>query len=382
LAELPNWVANNTVNKHRSANRTAALLAVLKSQPRLVSALSVHRKPSLLRQLAVPLLGLFLLPSSSERADSLGKNLARFERSEPHMGTLVRIVVYASSQEAASSRIRQAFDRVREIDQSLSDYRADSELSRLSQQAGGPPAKVGPDLFQVLSASQNLAMRSQGAFDVTAGPLTLLWRRARRQSALPESDRVAAALAVSGFRLLALDAGRQTARLAKTGMRLDLGGIAKGYSADEALKTLRRAGLDRALVAVGGDVAVSNPPPGKKGWTIDIAPLDASVAKQPPLSLQNAAVSTSGDAEQFFELGGVRYSHIIDPRTGQALTGWRSVTVVATRGIDSDSLATAVSVMPPTKGLQLIDATPSAQALMVIRNDQGIRAWKSRRWRK
>jgi thiamine biosynthesis lipoprotein len=165
-------------------------------------------------------------------------------------------------------------------------------------------------------------------------------------------------------------------------MQLDVGGIAKGYSADEALKALRRAGLERALVAIGGDIAVGKPPPGKRGWTIAIAPLDSSAAKQPPVLLQNAAISTSGDAEQFVELGGVRYSHIVDPRTGQALTGRRSVTVVAPRGIDADSLATAVSVMPPAEGLKLIDATPGAQALVVIRGDQGIHEWKSRRWRK
>jgi thiamine biosynthesis lipoprotein len=165
-----------------------------------------------------------LLLPSIERAGAAG-NLARFEQSEPHMGTLVRVVVYASSLEAASKGTGQAFDRVREIDQTLSDYRAESELNRLSQQAGGLPVKVGSDLFRVLSASQSLAVRSRGAFDVTAGPLTLLWRRARRQRALPEAHRVAAALCVTGFRLLALDAARQTAWLAKTGMQLDVGGM-------------------------------------------------------------------------------------------------------------------------------------------------------------
>ena len=231
--------------------------------------------------------------------------------------------------------------------------------------------------------AQNLAVRSNGAFDVTAGPVIRLWRRARRQRALPEADRIAAALDLTGFRWLTLDAKQQTAQLAKPGMLLDVGGIAKGYAADEALKTLKRAGIERALVALGGDIAVSNPPPGKKGWTIEIASLNLPGAPKPrALLLHNAAVSTSGDAEQFVEIGGIRYSHIIDPRTGKALTGRRSVTVVAPNGIDSDALATAVSVMDPEEGLKLIEATRGAAALIVVQTNSGIQTWKSKRWKR
>jgi thiamine biosynthesis lipoprotein len=297
------------------------------------------------------------------------------------MGTVARIVVYARSSTAAAAATRVAFERIRELDSILSDYQAESELNRLSRQSGGPPVKIGPDLFRVLSAAQNLAVRSDGAFDVTVGPVIRLWRRARRQRALPEADRLSAALDVTGFRWLSLDTKQQTAQLAKPGMLLDVGGIAKGFAADEALKTLKRAGIEQALVALGGDIAVSNPPPGKKGWSIEIASLNlAGVPKPPPLLLHNAAVSTSGDAEQFVEIRGIRYSHIIDPRTGKALTGRRSVTVVAAHGIDSDALATAVSVMAPKEGLKLIDATRAASALIVVQTNSGIQTWKSKQW--
>jgi len=309
--------------------------------------------------------------------------LSRFEESQPHMGTVARIVVYAPNFDAAAAATRPAFERIRELDSILSDYQAESELNRVSHQSGGPPVKISPDLFRVLSVAQNLAVKSGGAFDVTAGPVIRLWRRARRQRALPEADRFAAAVELSGFRWLTLDSKHQTAQLAKSGMRLDVGGIAKGYAADEALQTLKRAGIERALVALGGDIAVSNPPPAKKGWTVEIASLNLPGAPKPrPLLLSNAAVSTSGDAEQVVEIGGIRYSHIIDPRTGRALTGRRSVTVVAPHGIDSDALATAVSVMDPVEGLKLIDATRDTTALIVAQTDQGIRTWKSKRWRR
>jgi FAD:protein FMN transferase len=299
------------------------------------------------------------------------------------MGTTARIVAYATSSEAATAAVRKAFERIRELDSVLSDYQAESELSRLSHQSGGPPVKVGDDLLRVLLAAQCVASKSDGAFDVTAGPIIRLWRRARRQRALPDEDRLTAAIGLTGFHLLTLDEKRQTAQLAKPGMLLDLGGIAKGYAASEALKSMKQSGIERALVAMGGDIAVSNPPPGKKGWTIEIAALDLPGAPKPsPLLLHNAAVSTSGDAEQHLEIGGVRYSHIVNPKTGKALIGRRSVTVVAATGTDSDALATAVSVMIPEEGLKLVDSMPSAAALIVAQTGQGIRTWKSKRWGK
>ncbi|MCI0627209.1 MAG: FAD:protein FMN transferase [Acidobacteria bacterium] len=297
------------------------------------------------------------------------------------MGTVARIVVYASSSEAAAAATQAAFQRIRDLDGILSDYQPESELRRLCQQSGGPPIKISTDFFRVLTYAQNVAVRSNGAFDVTAGPIIRLWRRARRQRALPGIERIAKALDLTGYQHLKLDPVHQTARLLKPGMLLDLGGIAKGYAADEALKSLNRSGIKQALVVLGGDIAVSNPPPGKKSWTIEIASLNLPGAPSPPaLLLRNAGVSTSGDAEQYVEISGVRYSHIVDPRTGQALTGRRSVTVVAATATDSDALATAVSVMGPDEALKLIESMRGAAALIVVQTDQGTRTWKSKRW--
>jgi thiamine biosynthesis lipoprotein len=160
-------------------------------------------------------------------------------------------------------------------------------------------------------------------------------------------------------------------------MRLDLGGIAKGYAADQALAALRRRGLPVALVTLGGEVVAGAPPPGREGWTVAVQ----TPGPQPaPIVIHDAAVSTSGDAEQWLELGGVRYSHVLDPRTGEALVGRRSVTVVARRGIEADALATALSVMGAERGLPLVEDSPEAAALIVQEAAGELQVAASSRW--
>ncbi len=305
--------------------------------------------------------------------------LLRFEFSETHMGTRFRIVLYAPDSATASQASRAAFDRVAALDNIMSDYRPGSELLRLCRGAGGPPVKVSQDLFRVLAKSQEVSKQSNGAFDITVGPVVRLWRRARRQHELPDAESLLQAVKLVGFENLRLDSNAGTAELLKPGMLLDLGGIAKGDAADQALAVLKQYGIESALVAAAGDIAVSNSPPGKKGWRIGIAPLESP--DQPPtryLLLHDSAVSTSGDAEQHVEIGGVRYSHIVNPKTGLALTGRSSVTVIAPDGITADSLATAVSVLGPKRGLQLINSTPGTAALFVQQTEQGIRTFELR----
>jgi thiamine biosynthesis lipoprotein len=312
--------------------------------------------------------------------------LQRYEFTEPHMGTRFRVVLYAPDAATASRASAAAFARIARLDDSMSDYNSGSELMSLSRQAGGPPVQVSEDLFRVLEKSQELARRTDGAFDITAGPVIRLWRRARRRSELPDPTELAQARELVGYKLLRLDPAKRTAQLFKPGMQLDLGGIAKGFAADEALAVLRQQGIDRALVAGGGDIAVGAPPPGKEGWRIGIAPLQSPDA--PPthfLTLHDAGVSTSGDTEQYVEIGGKRYSHIIDPRSGLALIGRSSVTVVAPSATATDSLATAASVLGLQQGLRLIKSIPGAGVYMVQETTQGMREieWglKSSGWR-
>jgi len=293
----------------------------------------------------------------------------RFSFDSQHMGTTFRIILYATEEEVARRAAQAAFNRIAALDDIMSDYKSTSELMRLCQAFAtevGPPVRVSDDLLTVLAAAERLSRRSEGAFDVTVGPLSLLWRHARRTQELPTPQELAAARAKVGYDKVRLDPVRQTVQLTVPGMRLDLGGIAKGYAADQALQLLREEyGLSRALVAAWGDIACGDPPPTEPAWRVQIAPI-ATSQKPRFLKLAHAAVSTSGDLEQFVVIGGVRYSHVLDPRTGMGLTGRRSVTVIAPRGIDADSLTKAVSVLPVEQALRLIAETPGAAAYIAL----------------
>ena len=294
-----------------------------------------------------------------------------YEAVEPHMGTLFRIKLYAADQDEAERAFRAAFARITQLDNILSDYKPDSELNRLPQTAIHHPIHISPDLFQVISASENLSERTAGAFDITLGPLTHLWREARKNKRLPDEAEIETAKAKCGFKFLHLDATRHSIELDREGMQLDAGGIAKGYAADEALRILSLQGIRSALVAASGDLAFSEAPPGEPGWKVGLDSIDsASAPFTRVLLLTNAAVSTSGPSEQHLDAAGVRYSHIIDPNTGLGLTRNITATVIARRGIDADSLATAVSVLGAQRGMAFIEQQPGISAL-ILTNERG-----------
>jgi thiamine biosynthesis lipoprotein len=265
--------------------------------------------------------------------------------------------------------------RIAALDQALSDFDLESELSKLSatsQTATAFPAiKVSDDLWTVLAASQEISRASNGAFDATVGPLTKLWRRARRQKELPDAELLQSAQAAVGYRFLQLDPAAKTAQLLKPNMRLDLGGIAKGYAADEAVKSVIASGISRVLVRASGDIAAWDPPPGETGWTIGVAPLNPDDPPQRFISLRQMAASTSGDAFQHLVIDGKRYSHILDPRSGRPVTGRSSVTVVAPRGMTADALDTAASALGPDQALLLVKKFDQAEMYMVAENEAG-----------
>ena len=309
-------------------------------------------------------------------------DLQRFEAVQPHMGTLVRIQLYAPDAGRANVGFHAAFERIAQVDAALSDYRADSEASRLCVSAVGKPVSIGPDLLNVLAASLLVAEETGGAFDVTIGPVTLLWRQARREHRLPEPATVREALEHSGYRKIRLDRAARTVALDQAGMRLDFGAIGKGYAADAALAALADLGIRRALVAASGDLAIGDPPPGRRGWTVGIdGPGGNTDAFTRRLDLCNAAVSTSGPREQNLEAGGVTYSHIVDPVTGVGLTRAITVAVVARRGIDADAWSTALSVLGPERGMPLIERHPGMAALFTTGTGAERRVVESPGWR-
>jgi thiamine biosynthesis lipoprotein len=284
--------------------------------------------------------------------------LQLFEAVEPHMGTLFQIKLYAGDEPQAQRAFRAAFARITQLDDILSDYKPGSELNELSERAVHRPVRVSDDLFKVLNTSEKLSDETDGAFDITIGPLTNLWREARKVKHPPQPAAIDEALNRSGFHNLHLDAAPQTVELDRPGMQLDVGGIAKGYAADEALAILEGLGIHSALVAASGDLVFSDAPPGQPGWKIGIDSFDKV------LVLANRAVSTSGPSEQHLDAGGVRYSHIIDPKTGIGLTREITATVIAAHGIDADGMATAVCVLGPERGRAFIKKHPGTSVFI------------------
>ena len=308
-------------------------------------------------------------------------NFERFESTGIEMAVPIRIVVYAPSEAVANSASKAALARFRELNAVMSDYDPTSEVRRLSATSGsGHAVQVGDDLWLVLCRSKDLAERSGGAFDVTVGPIVRLWRRARRQENLPSPDRIAQAEAAVGYRAMELDETGRTVRLTKPDMWIDLGGIAKGYAIDAALEVLAQHGIRSALVDAGGDIGLSHAPPNRAGWVIGVAALERDAKPSVFLSLSNVAIATSGDSWQFVEIEGQRYSHLVDPRTGIGLTDHSSVTVIARDAMTADGLASAVSVLGPSAGLELIDKYEGTAAFVVRAPDGKPHSYRSKRW--
>jgi thiamine biosynthesis lipoprotein len=298
------------------------------------------------------------------------------------MGTLFTITLYVTDQVTAKVSAEAAFRRIDALEDVMSDYQADSELMQLCDHPAGIPVPVSADLFDVLQEAQKYARLTDGAYDATVGPYVRLWRFARKRKVLPTPAELAAAREAVGWRKLRLDAHARTVTLLVPKMRLDLGGIGKGYAADQALRLLKSRGIERALVAASGDIAIGSPPPGQRGWKIGISEIDQrhnEVSRT--LLLHNAGVSTSGDTEQFIEIGGVRYSHIIDPATGLGLTNRIQSTIIAPNSTITDGLDTPLCILGPKRGLALADSLPKTAALILTKDGGQNRAFASRRFR-
>jgi FAD:protein FMN transferase len=318
--------------------------------------------------------------------------LERFEYAAPAMGTEFRLAFYAPDEARARSAAEAAFECIRALDAALSDYRTESELSRLGALSDGtageavpsPWIELSPELGAVLAAAQHVARASGGGFDVTVGPYTRLWRRAGRQGELPSQEHLAEASAAVGYEMLELDREACHARMHARGMRFDLGGIAKGYASDRALDVLAAHGIERALAVGGGDVVARAPPPGESGWHVDVAGFDSAEAGTDRAStrmlLAHGALSTSGDLVRFLELDGARHSHILDPRTGLALTERCLASVRAPDGMRADAWATALSVLGPA-GLECLAREPGLEGRLVREGPGGLELFRSEGFR-
>ncbi len=281
-----------------------------------------------------------------------------------HMGTLWTLKLYEEDAGKARAAAAAAFARVAEIDGLMSDWDARSELSQLSRSSGGGRVvTVSKDVFSILGQSTAAARESEGAFDITLGPAVSLWREAKKSGALPSRASLAEARAASGWEHIELTSG-EGVLLKKPRMRLDLGGIAKGWAQDAAVKVIVDHGLAAALVDAGGGIRVLGAPPARDAWKVALKPFELE-APAVIMALSDAAVATSGDLHQSVQIGGVSYSHIIDPRTGLGMTVSTQASVIAPTGAAADWLATALCVMGPEAGIAWMGRThPEAEAMV------------------
>ncbi|MFT5080279.1 MAG: thiamine biosynthesis lipoprotein [Planctomycetota bacterium] len=295
--------------------------------------------------------------------------LQRYEFEAPKLGTLFRIVLFADDPGTAEAAASSAFQRVDELNGILSDYDEYSELSQLSAQTnnGAPtgPVPVSKDLYAVLDCAQSIALQTGGAFDITVGPTVQLWRRAMRQERMPTPSQLENAAAAIGCEKIQLHAETRSVSLLGQNMRLDLGGIAKGYILDEANAVLVSHGITRALLDAGGDLLASGAPPGQLAWQVQID--TGEVENQTRFALVQTALATSGDTFQFAFIDGKRSSHIVDPRTriGLGLSGSPAASVHATSAMVADAWASALCVLGAVEGIPLVEATPNLEARYV-----------------
>jgi len=289
-----------------------------------------------------------------------------FLRARPLMGTLVEITVEADDRRLADSIIDKAFAEMERVDEMMSSYRTDSEVSLLSRRAGEGKVKISPMLINVLKASIRYHTLSGGSFDITAGPLIRLWGFTGGRRKAPSNKEIAFARSLLGTEKLQIDPVSSTARLPIKGMEVDLGGIAKGYAGDRAVEVLKSAGAARAVVNAGGDLFVlgggSECP---EGIHVGIRHPLAKGKLLGWTTVREGAVATSGSYENYFIQGGNVFSHIIDPGTGYPVQGVLSATVLASTAMEADALATSFFVMGPEKGVELAEKLPYVEAMIV-----------------
>ena len=296
--------------------------------------------------------------------------MERYEYTAPTMGTMLKVVLYADNEQQAQQAIDSGLNEIDRLIPVLNNYDPSSEISQLPHKVN-QTVKLSRDLGLVLQHAQRWYELSDGAFDVTIGPITRVWSQARRDRKLPTTESIERARSHSGWKFVhwiedkSTEMGAASLELLLEGMRIDVSGIATGYIIDQAFEKIRERGIDAILIDIGGDIRVGESPPGSKGWRIDIAGLGKDAPLLSQRLLKNCAVTTSGDLNQFVEIDGVRYSHLIDPRTGHPVPRRQSATAIATTAIDADAGATTLCVLGMERSTNLFDAFPLQEGILL-----------------
>jgi len=286
----------------------------------------------------------------------------------PLMGTEFGITIWAAAgrEPAAATLIAELLDDVAELEGQISSWQTDSDTSRVNAAAGQLPVPVGPELYELLTISMRCARRTDGAFDMTGGPLYELWRDAREQQTLPSPEAIQSILQHIGYQKVELSDG--SVHLATAGMKLGFGSVGKGFAADLVANQLRDNGFTNFIIDAGGDLVVS----GQRGtapWSVGIRhPRTQELLATTELT--DSAIATSGDYEQYLVADGRRFGHIIDPRNGWPVESVASVIVITAKGADADALATGLFVLGPDQGMALVEQISSVEALFVMTDGQ------------
>ncbi len=288
------------------------------------------------------------------------------------MGTFARVVAVAADSNTAKRSIDAAFAEIEKVEKRMNYHKSDSEISELNRDGFARAVKVSKSTYEVLEKSIKFSKLSGGAFDVTVGPLVDLWHSAEETNSLPTDTELQQARSKVGYDKLILDANEESVRFAAEGMKVDLGGIAKGYAIDKAVEAMQKSGAIGGMVDIGGEIrCFGSPPVSQDIWRIGLqdpaAAEDVMNTSKPLLTLRltDAAVATSGDYHRFVTIGGKRYSHIVDPESGYSSESLASVTIICPSATDADALATAVTVMGREKGLALIEKMPGVEAILI-----------------
>lgn len=278
-----------------------------------------------------------------------GQQLERYESINYKMGTTWKIIIYTTDQPTAEEAFEAGWTRVDELNQIFSDYEAMSEATSLSHTSGSDTwVEVSEDMWAVLSFSKNLSELTDGAFDVTIGPLSKLWRRAIRQQEYPKQEYLAKAQSSVGYKLFDYDTHQKRVKLLKSDMQLDFGGIAKGYTVDAVYQTLEQLGIEHMLIDGGGDMRASKDKPDGDRWLVKLG------AQQDSFFLSDQSIATSGDKFKHLNFEGKRYAHIINPQASAGVENMKNVTALAPDCMTADALASAISVVGQVKGEELI----------------------------
>jgi thiamine biosynthesis lipoprotein len=291
----------------------------------------------------------------------------RYEASHESMGTIFTVAVYGRDRTFLAEVVEQVFEEVDRLDEQMSNYKPESELSAINREAAGHPVIVEPGLFHLLEICVQRSEQTGGAFDITVGPLMKSWGFFRGRGRLPTSAEINDVLKRVGYRHLKLDAGRRTIRFDESGVDIDLGGIAKGYAVDRAADILRSNGITSALVSSGtSSIYALGSPPGAQGWKITLRDPYDEHRPADVIHLQNYSLSTSGNYERFFEIDGKSYCHIMNPHTGWPVQGVLSAAVLAATGTDTDGRSAGCFVMGVDGTRQYLAAQPNLAVIFYL----------------